>query len=175
MSASSSAFVSCTIGGKKYKWHFTGVLSVEHSLSLNLEKDSAQGADIVNGARNLPDRVTLSVVESDAEHSSGWSARMLEAMAALKKNRILCRLATPMGTCKRMLLTEITATRDENTPCGWSGSLAFCEYVPASNASSSSAKTNNNSSTRKNTGTGSAKKLTGTPFQQLLQRAGVGS
>ena len=77
MSASSSAYVTCVSAGKKYTWRFTGVTSVSHELSLNLETASAQGADIVNGARNRPDRVTLSVLETDAAHSAGWSARML--------------------------------------------------------------------------------------------------
>ncbi len=173
MSASSSAYVTCVSAGKKYTWRFTGVTSVSHELSLNLETASAQGADIVNGARNRPDRVTLSVTETDAEHGRGRAKSMLAAMEALKRNRILCKVSTSMGTYKKMLLTEISARQDEENQSGWSGSLSFMEYVPAPDGSASSRKTNDNSSTRKNTGTGSAKKLTGTPFQQLLQRAGI--
>ena len=171
MSASSSAYVTCVYAGKKYTWRFTGVTSVSHELSLNLETASAQGADIVNGARNRPDRVSLSVLETDAAHSAGWSARMLEAMASLKKNRILCRVVTSMGAYPRMLLTEISATQDEENQYGWQGSLSFTEYVPAAEASAE--KTADNSSVRTNTGSGTARKLTGSPFQQLLQRAGI--
>ena len=174
MGAASSAYITCTVNGKKNTWHFTGVLSIEHNLSLNLESMSSQGSDIVNGARNRPDQVTLSVVETDAAHPSGWSARMLEAMASLKRNRTLCRVVTSMGVYKQMLLTEIAATQDEENQCGWKGTLHFVEYVPVNDKKESGRKTGNNSSTRKNTGSsGTAKKVTGTPFQQVLQRAGI--
>ena len=169
----STAYVTCTTGGKKHTWHFTGVTAVEHSLSLNLDSTSAKGKDVVNGARNRPDRVTLSVVETDAAHGTGWSARMLEALAALKRERILCRVVTSMGTYKRMLLGEITVTQDGENQCGWQGTLVFCEYAAPSGSSSKEKK--NNSSTRTNTGTaGGAKKISSSPFQQLLQRAGIG-
>ena len=64
MAASSSAYVTCTSGGKTYTWHFTGVTEIEHNLALNLNNKASQGADIVNGARNLANQVTLTVVES---------------------------------------------------------------------------------------------------------------
>ena len=171
MNSSSSAYVSCDIGGKTYTYHFTGVTEIEHNLALNLDNTDSQGMDIVHGARNLPDQVTLTVLETDAEHIQGWSARMLEAMASLKKNRILCRVVTSMGAYPRMLLTEISATQDEENQYGWQGSLSFTEYVPAAEASAE--KTADNSSVRTNTGSGTARKLTGSPFQQLLQRAGI--
>ena len=90
----SSAYVTCTVGGNTYTYYFTGVTEIEHNLALNLDNTESQGLDIVNGARNLPNQVTLSVVETDVEHTPGWSARMLEAMATLKKNRVLCRVVT---------------------------------------------------------------------------------
>ena len=174
MPGTSTAYVTCTTGGKTCTWHFTGVTEIEHSLALNLSSKDSQGADVVNGARNRASRVTLSVVETDTEHSPGWSARMLEAMAALKKGRFLCRVVTSMAGYANMLLTEITATQDEENQYGWSGTLAFTEYLPSAEENTGAAKTNTNSSVRKNTGsTGSAGKLTGTPFKQLLQRAGV--
>ena len=173
MNSSSSVYVSCDIGGKTYTYHFTGVTEIEHNLALNLDNTDSQGMDIVHGARNLPDQVTLTVLETDAEHIQGWSARMLEAMAALKRGRVLCRVVTSMGSYSNMLLTEITATQDEENQCGWSGSLAFMEYVPVTEENAEAVKANSNSSVRKNTGSGSAKRLVGTPYQQLLQRAGV--
>ena len=173
MSASSVAYISCKVGGKTHKYRFTGVTSIEHNLALNLDNDAAQGSDIVNGARNLSNQVTLSVVETDAEHPAGWAARMLEAMAAVKKGRVLCKVVTSMATYPRMLLTEITAVQDEENQFGWSGSLAFMEYIPVTEQNAADAKANDNSSVRKNTGSGSSKKLSGTPFQQLLQRAGI--
>ena len=104
MSASSAAYITYTVNDKTYTHHFTGVTSIEHNLALNLENTSSQGTDIVNGARNLADQVSLSVVETDVEHSPGWSARMLEAMVALKKGRHLCKVVTSMATYKQMLL-----------------------------------------------------------------------
>ena len=174
MSKSSSAYVTCSVNGKAYTYHFTGVTSIEHNLALNLDNTASQGMDIVNGARNLPDQVTLSVIETDAEHPAGWAARMLEAMTALKKQRTLCRVVTSMGSYDQMLLTEITATQDEENQCGWSGSLAFMEYIPVTEETAEAVKANSNSSVRKNTGSaGSAAKLSGSPFMQMLQRAGV--
>ena len=173
MSKASSAYVTCVVGGKTYTYHFTGVTAIEHNLALNLNNEASEGSDIVNGARNLANQVTLSVVETDTEHTAGWAARMLECMAALKKKRVLCRVVTSMATYEDMLLTEINATQDEENQFGWSGSLAFMEYVPVTEENAEAVKANSNSSVRKNTGSGSAKRLVGTPYQQLLQRAGV--
>ena len=169
MSKSSSAYVSCVSGGKTYTWHFTGVTEIEHNLALNLNNKASQGADIINGARNLANQVTLTVVETDVEHSSGWAAGMLEAMASLKKQRVLCTVVTSLATYRDMMLTEITATQNEDNQYGWSGSLAFMEYIPVTEENAEAAKTDNNSSVRKNTG--STGNLSGTPFQQLLKRA----
>ena len=173
MNAASAAYVSCTVGGNTYTYHFTGVTSIEHNLALNLNNKDSQGTDIVNGARNLSSQVTLSVVETDVEHSPGWAARMLEAMAALKKNRVLCRVVTSMAAYDRMLLTEITATQDEDNQYGWSGTLAFMEYIPVTEATAEEVKTNSNSSVRTNTGSSGAGKISGSPLQQLLSRAGI--
>ncbi len=171
MSKASTAYVTCTVGGKTYTYHFTGVTSIEHNLALNLDNKSSQGSDIVNGARNLANQVTLSVVETDTEHPAGWAARMLEAMAVIKKSRYLCRVVTSMATYDRMLLTEINATQDEENQYGWSGTLTFMEYIPVTEENAKSVKTNNNSSVRKNTGsTGSA---AASPFLKLLQKAGI--
>ena len=174
MGKSSTAYVTCVVSGKTYTYHFTGVTGIEHNLALNLNNEASEGSDIVNGARNLANQVTLSVVETDAEHTSGWAARMLECMVALKKKRVLCRVVTSMATYEDMLLTEINATQDEENQFGWSGSLAFMEYIPVTEATAEEVKANSNSSVRTNTGSGSAKKVTGTAFQQLLQRSGVG-
>ena len=174
MSTASTAYVTCAADGKNYAWHFTGVTAIEHSLTLDLNREASQGTEPVNSARNLPDRVTLSVIETDTAHSPGWSARMLEAMASLKRNRIPCRVVTSLGTYENMLLTEITATQDEENQEGWSGELVFLEYLPASAGNDGEVKTNTNSSVRENTGTaGNLKKVTGTALTQMLQRAGV--
>ena len=173
MSVTSSAYVSCMVGGQAYTYHFTGVTEIEHNLALNLNNASAQGTDIVNGARNLANQVTLSVVETDAEHTSGWAARMLECMVALKKKRVLCRVVTSMATYEDMLLTEINATQDEENQFGWSGSLAFMEYIPVTEENAEALKTNTNSSVRTNTGSSGTKKISGTPLQQMMASAGI--
>ena len=169
----SSAYVTAGIGGKDYTYHFTGVTAIEHNLALNLNNKASQGSDIVNGARNLPDQVTLSVIETDTEHPAGWAARMLEAMGVIKKQRYLCRVVTSMGTYRDMLLTEINATQDEENQYGWSGSLTFMEYIPVTGENAEDVKTNSNSSVRTNTGAGTLKKVSGSPFLQMLRRAGV--
>ena len=172
MNAASAAYVPARVNDEPCAWHFTGVTAIEHNLSLSLNSTAVQGADLINGARNQPDRVTLTVIETDAEHSPGWSARMLAAMAGLKRKRMLCGVVTSMGSYTDMLLTEITATQDEENQCGWSGSLTFTQYVPSDGGGS--VKTNDNSSARQNTGfTGTVKKVTESAFLQLLQRANI--
>ena len=173
MGKSSAAYVTCSVSGKTYTYHFTGVTAIEHNLALNLNNEASEGSDIVNGARNLANQVTLSVVETDAEHTSGWAARMLECMAAIKKNRVLCRVVTSMATYEDMLLTEINATQDEENQFGWSGTLAFMEYIPVTEENAEDVKTNSNSSVRTNTGSSGAGRISGTPLQQMLARAGI--
>ena len=173
MAKSSTAYVTCSVGGKTYTYHFTGVTAIAHNLALNLNNEASEGSDIVNGARNLANQVTLSVVETDTEQTAGWAARMLEAMASLKKKRVLCRVVTSMATYDRMLLTEINATQDEENQFGWSGSLAFMEYIPVTEENAEALKTNSNSSVRMNTGSSGAGKISGSPLLQLLQRAGI--
>ena len=171
--AVSSAYVTAAVGGKKQTWHFTGVTSIEHALSLNLNSTASGGTDVISGARNRPDRVTLSVIETDAARGAGGFARILADLDTLKRNRTLCRVVTSMGTYRKMLLTEITAAQDEENQCGWKGTLVFTESDQSAGKDTSGTKTNNNASTRKNTGTTAAKKLTESAFLQLLQRAGI--
>ena len=162
--------MSCSVNGQAYTYHFTGVTEIEHNLALNLNNTSTQGTDIVNGARNLPDQVTLSVVETDAEHSPGWSAAMLNVMASLKKRRLLCRVVTSMAAYDNMLLTEITATQDGENQDGWSGSLSFMEYIPVTEENAADAKANDNSSVRKNTGSAGTKKVLGSTLISIMKK-----
>ena len=76
----SSAYVTCVSGGKTYTWHFTGVTSIEHNLALNLDNKSSQGADIVNGARNLASQEFLAsfAVEID----EGGVSRLQEILTS---------------------------------------------------------------------------------------------
>jgi hypothetical protein len=90
-------------------------------------------------------------------------------MISLKKQRVLCKVVTSMATYDQMLLTEINATQDEENQDGWSGSLAFMEYVPVTEENAEEIKENNNSSVRTNTGSTGTKKVL-SPFQTLLSK-----
>ena len=98
---------------------------------------------------------------------------MLECMVALKKKRVLCKVVTSLATYEDMLLTEINATQDEENQFGWSGSLAFMEYIPVTEENAEALKTNTNSSVRTNTGSSGTKKISGTPLQQMMASAGI--
>ena len=169
MNAASAAYVTARVNGASCAWHFTGVTSIEHSLSLTLGSTASGEAELINGARNQPDRVTLTVLETDAEHMPGWSAHMLAAMASLKSRRELCGVVTSLGTYTDMLLTEITATQDEENQYGWSGSLSFTQYLPADGENTGTVKTNDNSSSREHTGfAGNVLRLTGEAASRLI-------
>ena len=97
---------------------------------------------------------------------------MLSALDSIRRNRVLCRVVTSMGSWENMLLSEITATQDETNQYGWAGDIVFMQYIPHSeqyytdtsggggastgSSTTSTRKTENNSSTKKNTGTKAA-------------------
>ena len=129
--ARSSAYVILKETGTAY--HFTGVTEIVHHLALKIfdKADVTEVASFVNGAKNEPDRVTLSVIETDAAHSAdGWSARMMDILYSVKRNRMLCRVVTPQKSYEDMLLSDISATHNAENPDGWSGELTFTEYIP---------------------------------------------
>ena len=164
MSAASTAYITCGTGGGTRTWHFTGVTSIEHTLALNLGSTAAQGGNIVNGARNQPDRVTLTVIETDVGHPAGRADRMLQAMESLKRTRTLCSVVTSARTYTNMLLSEFTATVDETSQSGWQGTLAFTRYSP----SPSAAKTSDNASRATHTGSaGPVQTVSGGQLAQL--------
>ena len=69
-----------------YTYTFTGVLSVKHEYSLKLQTDSssASGDDYINRARNQPDKVILSVLETEGKMYFGLILeRMVEADTAM--------------------------------------------------------------------------------------------
>ena len=155
-------------------YHFTGVTEVVHNLSLKIAEktDTTESDGCVNGAKKLPDKVTLSVIESDAGHASGWAARMLQVLSDIRSQRLICRVVTEYRTYENMLLSSVSATQDELSQSGWSGELVFTEYVPV--LTSGNEKTEDNSSSAKNTGSAApAKTVTGTIFQQMCHRAGI--
>ncbi len=151
MANSSSAYI--TVRDYKQTYHFTGVISVSHNLSLKLfdKADVTEHGSFVNGAKNQPDKVTLTVLETDAAHSAaGWAARMLDILYSVKRDRLLCKVVTSHHMYEDMLLTAISVTQDEEHPDGWSGELTFTEYIPV--VVLQETKTEDNSSTVKNTG-----------------------
>ena len=155
-----------------YTYAFSGVISIQHSFSLKIrtESESVTGTDYVNGARNQPDRVTLTVIESDVGHQAGWADRMLQAMESLKRTRTLCEVVTSAKTYGAMLLSEFSATVDEESPSGWQGTLTFTRYVPPD----VSEKTNDNASAITHTGSaGPVRTVSGSPLRQILERAGI--
>ncbi len=180
----STAYIRAS--GIDYTYRFCGVTAIEYSFALAVDADTSRGGDIINGARRQPNRIRLSVVETDAASQPGWSAGTLSAMDSIRRNRVLCTVRTSMGTWSRMLLSEITATQDEANQYGWTGDLVFTQYIPESEqydtsgnrsagGSAASRKTSDNSSTRKNTGTKAAAATVSSAagLATVLSRAGV--
>ena len=166
----SSAYIQVKDTGVSY--HFTGVTKIVHHLSLKIfdKADVTEVASFVNGAKNDPDRVTLSVVETDAAHSAqGWAARMMDILYSVKRNRMLCRVITPQKTYEDMLLSEISATHNAENPDGWSGDISFTEYIPM--AILGDKKEDDNASTPKNTGSAAppAKTTAAAVFESVAQ------
>jgi hypothetical protein len=175
-----------TAEGINYTYHFCGVTEIEYNFALNIDADTSQGGDIINEARRLPNQIRLSVVETDVEASPGWAASMLSALDSIRRNRVLCRLTTDMGSWDRMFIAEITATQDEMNQYGWAGDIVFMQYIPKSeqyysgsasgtavSSTTSTRKTQNNSSTKKNTGTKAAVTSATAGVTAVLSRAGI--
>ena len=138
-----------------YTYRFSGVLSVKHEMSLNIQKDgeSLYHTDYVNGARNEPNKVILEVLESDIGHAAGWATRMMQAMESIKRNRCVCVVTTPAFVYAGMLLSDLT----------------FTQYAPAVGV-----KMNDNSSSTTHVGSvGSSMYLSGEALLNELRRAGV--
>ena len=179
-------------------YRFTGITSVEHSFSLKLPdpSDSTSESGAVSGAKKQPDRVTLSVVESDASRQPGWAARMLDVLAAVHARQLLCRVVTAYHTYENMLLSSVSAVQDASNQAGWRGTLTFTETaaVPDTAAAAASAATSgpgqptgsdldtgipsakaaNQSSTPKNVGAAApAKTVSGSPLQQMLRGSAI--
>lgn len=139
---------------RQKSYTFDGVTEIAHSLSLKVETEaeSESKTNTVNNARHEPDRVTLSVIMSEAHDPMGAEGRVgnvLTDLIALKEARTLCRLHTPYRTYLRMLLAEIAVVQDDKMQSGWSGTLTFQE-VPAPAAPP---KADNNTSTPTASGT----------------------
>ena len=161
--------VSVTVPSYGYTYTFSGVISVQHEFSLKLQTDSesATGTDYINGARNQPDKIILSVVESDVGHRAGWAARMMQAMESIKRTRTLCSVVTSAFLYSGMLLSEFTATEDETSQSGWTGTLTFTRSI----TSGGETKMNDNSSTATHTGSsGMVQTVSNEEFRRILDK-----
>ena len=158
-------------------YHFTGMISITHSFSLKIsdQSDMTEAGAYVNGAKNQPDSVTLSVVETDAAHDAqGWAERMLDVLSAVKRRRLLCRVVTPHHTYDNMLLSSVSATQNESSPDGWSGEITFTECLSV--AQGSAAKANDNASKATNTGSAApAKTVSGNAAVSVVQGIAAGA
>lgn len=186
MSVQSSAYI--VVPGIDYQYHFCGVISIQHTFSSQVASgsDSAIGTDYLNGVRNLPTQVTLTVAESDAMRQSGWSARMIESFEAIKRGRHLCTLVTNLRTYTNMVLTDFNAIQDEASHEGWSGTLTFTQTnifgwgkavdnsSQVTNVATSGSVQQVSSSTVVSSGSGrSSSAVVLSPLQQMAARAGV--
>ena len=90
-------FVTIHVPSLKVKYTFTGVVSLQHSMTLSTDtsEDASAGSDTLNGARNQPDTLTLSVVESEV-YGKGRTASLLRGLQEVKQKRVLCDVATPL-------------------------------------------------------------------------------
>ena len=190
----SSAYVLAS--GIDYQYHFCGVISVQYAYSSLVASgsDQAIGTDFLNGVRNQPAQVTLTVAESDAMRQDGWSARMIACLEGIKMGRYLCTLVTPLKTFDNMVLTDFTAVQDEYSQAGWSGTLTFTKTslfgwgrakdnssVIVNTASAGAVRTVSNevpstvvsSGAPSSGGGGGSSSAVLSPLQQMARRAGV--
>ncbi len=130
--------VSVTVKDSGAVLRFSGVTAVRISQSLRVASGSEgeDAADLMNGARNQPTKVTLSVVETDTA-GNHRCRNMLAALTALRAGRKLCRVRTAIMDFDSLLLTDFTAVRDEAGPESWTGTLTFTEVLPESGSGAS--------------------------------------
>ena len=71
--------ISIQVPSYGYIYTFSGVISIQHEFTLKIltEAESASGTDYVNGARNKPDKIILTVAETDVGKLTGWADRIL--------------------------------------------------------------------------------------------------
>ena len=169
---------SATVYIKDYdiEYRFSGVTSIRHSLTLKIaqDTDSTEGQDYVNGARVQPNKLTLSVIESEAGSYAARPSDMLEALDRVRRARVLCTVTVSGKVYDNMLLSDLTVVQDDQTPCGWTGTLTFTQATMISTVirndnSSRSTYIGNGSTTR----ISSDEKKNAAEINRLLERAGI--
>ena len=99
---------------------------------------------------------------------------MLEALDRIRRARALCTVTVSGKVYDNMLLSDLTVIQDDQTPCGWTGTLVFTQATMIS-----AAARNDNSSRSIYIGNGSAIKVSSdektneAEIKRLLERAGI--
>ena len=139
------------------------------------DTDSESEEDYINGARNQPNKVTLTVMETDITQSAGWASRMMNALEAVKRSREVCQVITPLRAYDNMLLTDFTVTQDETTPYGWSGTLVFTETNGGASTRrySNSSRITDVAAIRAYDRKRANRSLSQSSLRKMLQRAGI--
>ena len=160
-----------------YEYRFTGVTQIRHSMTVKTatDTDSESEEDYINGARNQPNKVTLTVMETDITQSAGWASRMMNALEAVKRSREVCQVITPLRAYDNMLLTDFTVTQDETTPYGWSGTLVFTETNGGASTRrySNSSRITDVAAIRAYDRKRANRSLSQSSLRKMLQRAGI--
>ncbi len=154
-----SATITDQSTGKKLRFSGVTAVRVSQSLKIATGSDAEGDADLVNGARNQPTKITLSVQETEA---NGTARSQIAELTALREGRKLCRVRTPLLDLRNLLLTDFSATRDETTPYGWSGVLTFTEAGSGSSAEQVAAN-----------GLSNVRSLSTAEVRKILERAGI--
>ena len=117
---------------------FSGVTQLKLGFSAKVTTGGeSAGTEAVNSAVNQPDKLTLSVVESEVGHPEGWCRRMVETLESLKRRRQAVSVETPLHIFPGMLLSDLTVVRDDRTGDGLTATLVFTEIPAASSGASS--------------------------------------
>ena len=61
MNKASTAYITCTVSGKTYTYHFTGVISIEHNLALNLDNEAVDTVELIRVRRENENRAADAV------------------------------------------------------------------------------------------------------------------
>ena len=136
---------------------FSGVTQLRHGFTAKVNVDGESGAaDVVNGARNQPNKLTLSVLASSVGHPAGWPRRLLESLERLKRNRTLVSAETSVFLYPRMLLSDLTVIQDDQSGDGWTGTLILTEYAASGSSAASSGTSSGSASAASRSGGGSS-------------------
>ena len=180
MSQNSSIWLR--VSGTGSEVHFSGITQIRHSLSLKVatDTDTTEIVDYLNGAREQPAKVTLSLVETDAGHRPGWAARKVEILDLIRSSKVLVEIYTPLRNYYNMVLSDLVILQEDGNPNGWTGTATFTEVLsedsggqPADN-SSAPTDTGVSPAVTVQTQVDSDLHVQDSPLRQLLQRAGIG-